>query len=172
MYLAKKRHKFTTNSTSKTIIHLDRLSKYLQKYSVDLSFGEGWWEWKPGLIGANCLRIGMLTQMTSLPPTINAQLQTIRGVAGDFPEGGQNFRSHPGGILPPPNLILCEIYHLISSFCFQSQSYHTHKKQEISKASAHDIIQQGLQDSHAQRNLLHFAFNKKNMWIFFGPIKD
>ena len=35
---------------------------------------------------------------------------------------------------PPPELILCEIYLLISSFCLQ-KSYHTHQKQEITKVT-------------------------------------
>ena len=43
----------------------------------------------------------------------------IRGETWDFPEGGGEFFA-PGKIShPPPKLILCEIYHLISSFCLK-----------------------------------------------------
>ena len=59
----------------------------------------------------------------------------IRGVVWDFPRGVKKIRPLPctGRILLPPKLSLCEIYHLISSFCLQ-KSYQTHQKQGISKA--------------------------------------
>ena len=68
-------------------------------------------------------------------PLFKSSQSHNQGRSVRFYREGQKKLISPEGILTPSKLILCEIYHLISSFCLQ-KSYHTrpHQKQEISKA--------------------------------------